>query len=159
MKRKSRWDEGSSAKQQKHMVPCMPTIINVKNSDNKAQEIYILQLQIREATMKLGLPNLGIPPDKKDRSPSPEPIYNNRGVRMNTRYERTKTRLINLRNTAITQLMVVDPSYKPPAIFAYKNSALEDKIEIPQEQYPQYNFMGLILGPRGHFLDRMKEKH
>ena len=45
----------------------MPTIINVKNTDNKAQEIYILQLQIREATMKLGLPNLGIPPDKKDR--------------------------------------------------------------------------------------------
>ena len=64
---------------------------------------------------------------------------------MNTRYERTKTRLINLRNTAITQLMAVDPSYKPPAIFAYKNSALEDKIEIPQEQYPQYNFMVRIL--------------
>jgi len=158
MKRKSRWDEGSSAKQQKHMVPCMPTIINVKNSDNKAQEIYILQLQIREATMKLGLPNLGIPPDKKDRSPSPEPIYNNRGVRMNTRYERTKCKLINTRNSSITKLKAIDPTYQPPSCFAYKNASLEDKIDVPQDQYPQYNFMGLILGPRGNSLEKIKDR-
>jgi len=163
LKRKSRWDDGGGASKvavtQSPSTPALSTMIDVASADHKQQQAHILQLQIREATNKLGLPNLGIPPDRKDRSPSPEPIYNNRGVRMNTRYERTKTRLINLRNTAITQLMAVDPSYKPPAIFAYKNSALEDKIEIPQEQYPQYNFMGLILGPRGHFLDRMKEKH
>jgi hypothetical protein len=37
----------------------MPTIINIQNADSKAQDIYVLQLQIREATQKLSMPTLG----------------------------------------------------------------------------------------------------
>jgi hypothetical protein len=51
---------------------------------------------------------------------------------MNTRYERTKAKLINQRNAAITKLKALDPTYQPPAQFAYKNSKLEDKIDVPQ---------------------------
>ena len=28
----------------------------------------------------------------------------------------------------------------------YKNGLLEARVEVPQEEFPQYNFMGLILG-------------
>ncbi len=37
----------------------MPTIINIQNADSKAQDIYVLQLQIRDATQKLTMPTLG----------------------------------------------------------------------------------------------------
>lgn len=158
-KRKSRWDAGSEEAQQKHTIPSMPTIINIQNADSKAQDIYVLQLQIREATQKLTMPTLGIPANPRDRSPSPEPIYNSKGVRMNTRYERTKAKLINQRNTAITKLKALDPTYQPPAQFAYKNSKLEDKVDVPQDEYPQYNFMGLLLGPRGNSLEKIKQKY
>jgi len=158
-KRKSRWDDGSSKKNEKHVVPGMQTIINVANVDNKQQQIYLLQLQIREATQKLTMPSLGIPPNPRDRSPSPEPIYNSKGVRMNTRYERTKAKLTNMRNNAITKLKVLDPTYQPPGNYSYKNTNLEDKIDVPQEEYPQYNFMGLILGPRGNSLEKIKAKY
>ena len=40
-------------------IPSMPTIINIQNADSKAQDIYVLQLQIREATQKLTMPTLG----------------------------------------------------------------------------------------------------
>ena len=30
---------------------------------------------------------------------------------------------------------------------------------IFQKEYPQYNFMGLILGPRGNTLDKIKQKY
>ena len=64
----------------------MSTIVNVeKMGDEKAQEIYLLNLQIREITAKMGTPTLGIPLNPRDRSPSPEPIYNSKGVRVNTR--------------------------------------------------------------------------
>jgi len=157
-KRKSRWDNGSN-KQEKHNVPSMPTIINIANTDTKSQDIYLLQLGIREATSKLAMPNLGIPPNPRDRSPSPEPIYNSKGVRMNTRYERTKAKLVSQRNNYITKLKVLDPTYQPPACFQYKNSKLEDRVEVPQDEYPQYNFMGLILGPRGNSLEKIKQKY
>lgn len=156
-KRKSRWDKSSHPEAPRDKV-ALPTMINIANADTKAQEIYILQLQIREATNKLGLPSLGIPINPKDRSPSPEPIYNSKGIRMNTRQERTKAKLINQRNNAITKLKVLDPSYQPPTCFQYKNSKLEDKIEVPQDEYPQYNFMGLLLGPRGNSLEKIKQK-
>jgi len=158
-KRKSRWDNGSASKMEKHSVPSMPTIININNTDTKAQDIYLLQLGIKECTSKMAMPNVGIPPNPRDRSPSPEPIYNSKGVRMNTRYERTKGKLVNQRNNYITKLKALDPTYQPPACFSYKNSKLEDRVEVPQDEYPQYNFMGLILGPRGNSLEKIKQKH
>ena len=82
----SRWDTGSNNKGEKHVAPGMSTIVNVERmGDEKAQEIYLLNLQIREITAKMGTPTLGIPLNPRDRSPSPEPIYNSKGVRVNTR--------------------------------------------------------------------------
>ena len=84
----SRWDTGSNNKGEKHVAPGMSTIVNVERmGDEKAQEIYLLNLQIREITAKMGTPTLGIPLNPRDRSPSPEPIYNSKGVRVNTRSE------------------------------------------------------------------------
>ena len=84
----SRWDTGSNNKGEKHVAPGMSTIVNVERmGDEKAQEIYLLNLQIREITAKMGTPTLGIPLNPRDRSPSPEPIYNSKGVRVNTRFE------------------------------------------------------------------------
>lgn len=160
-KRKSRWDTGSANKGQKHVAPGMSTIINMNApgmNDPKAQEIYLLNLQIRESSVKMGQATLGIPPNPKDRSPSPEPTYNAKGVRTNTRYERTRAKLQNVRNSAITKLRMLDPSYKPPECMNYKNTLLEDRIEVPQEEHPEHNFMGLILGPRGHYLFKLQEK-
>jgi len=158
-KRKSRWDTGSNNKGEKHVAPGMSTIVNVERmGDEKAQEIYLLNLQIREITAKMGTPTLGIPLNPRDRSPSPEPIYNSKGVRVNTRIERQRVKLQNQRNTAITKLKVLDPTYDPPACMKYKNGLLEQRIEVPQEEYPQYNFMGLILGPRGHYISKLQER-
>ena len=61
------------------------------------------------------------------------------------RIERQRVKLQNQRNTAITKLKMLDPTYDPPACMKYKNGLLEQRIEVPQEEYPQHNFMGLIL--------------
>ena len=76
---------------------------------------------------------LGIPENPRDRSPSPEPIYNNQGVRINTRIDRTKNKLINQRNSAITKLKEIDPEYQPPSAYKYKNATLEEKVMIPAD--------------------------
>ena len=53
---------------------------------------------------------------------------------------------------------MLDPTYDPPACMKYKNGLLEARVEVPQEEYPQYNFMGLILGPRGHYISKLQER-
>jgi len=48
------------------------------------------------------------------RSPSPEPIYNGEGKRMNTREYRTRKRLEEERHKLIQQMQDLNPDYKPP---------------------------------------------
>ncbi|EFJ49824.1 hypothetical protein VOLCADRAFT_39414, partial [Volvox carteri f. nagariensis] len=51
------------------------------------------------------------------RSPSPEPIYNEFGIRLNTREQRTREKLQERRTELIMELIKKNPNYKPPADF------------------------------------------
>ena len=136
-KRKSRWDAGSYVGELA-VGGQLPTSVNIEElKEPKQQEIFLLQLKIRELTGRLGLHNLGIPSDPKDRSPSPEPVYNDKGVRVNTRLERTRTKLIAERTNTITRLRGLDPTYFPPACMNYRCPELEDRVEVPQALFPE----------------------
>ena len=111
----------------------MSTSIDASKMDDDQQKIYVLRMQIQESTSRLARKDLGIPPNPRDRSPSPEPIYNNKGVRINTREERTRNQLVSQRNNAITKLKEIDPTYQPPSHYKYKNVQLEDKVMIPSD--------------------------
>ncbi len=99
--------------------------------DEKSQQIYLCQMQIQEATIKLGRADLGIPANPRDRSPSPEPIYNNKGFRINKREDRVRSRLVNQRNAAISKLKTLDPTYQPPSHYKFEEVKLEDRVLIP----------------------------
>ena len=71
---------------------------------------------------------------------------------------RTKNKLIVMRNNAVTRLKELDPTYKPPSSFNYRNAELEDRVNIPAEEYPHINFVGMLLGPRGTALEEVKTK-
>ena len=53
--------------------------IDMSKSTETQQQIYVLQMQINESTRMLARPDLGIPANPRDRSPSPEPVYNSSG--------------------------------------------------------------------------------
>ena len=130
--------------------------LDISKTDERSQQIHVLRLQIQDCSTRLQRTDLGIPENPRDRSPSPEPIYNNQGVRINTRIDRTKNKLINQRNNAITKLKEIDPDYQPPSAYKYKNANLEEKVMIPADEHPHINFVGLILGPRGKQLEEIK---
>lgn len=54
-------------------------------------------------------------------------------MRINTREDRVRNRLVNQRNAAITKLRSLDPTYQPPSSYKYKNVQLEDRVTIPAE--------------------------
>ena len=136
----------------------MSASLDASKMSNDQQAIFVLQMQINESTRNLAKPDYGIPPNPKDRSPSPEPIYNSNGKRINTRLDRTKNKWINQRNNAITKLKQLDSTYQPPSQYNYKNVKLEDKVMLPADEHPEINFVGLLLGPRGNHLEKIKEE-
>uniref|UniRef100_A0AC34FM12 Branchpoint-bridging protein n=1 Tax=Panagrolaimus sp. ES5 TaxID=591445 RepID=A0AC34FM12_9BILA len=90
------------------------------------------------------------------RSPSPEPIYDYYGKRMNTREVRKKQELEQRRHEKIQELLKLKPEYNPPADYRPPNIKLYGKVWIPQDKYPEINFVGLLIGPRGNSLKALE---
>ena len=83
------------------------------------------------------------------RSPSPDPKYDTFGKRTNTREQRVKGKLNFERQRLIERAMYMNPYFRPPADYKPELKKLTKKVFIPVHDNPAYNFIGLIIGPRG----------
>lgn len=92
------------------------------------------------------------------RSPSPEPIYSSDGKRLNTREFRTRKRLEEQRHQLILRMQCMNPEFKPPSDYKPPVIRVSDKVLIPQEEHPDINFVGLLIGPRGNTLKAMEKE-
>lgn len=150
-KRKSRWEDDDSS-QPKFQLPDFMKDFSMETDP----EIQILNLRLLEISRTL---QANLPLDDRPegaRSPSPEPVYDNMGIRINTREFRARERLNKERQDIITQIIKRNPNYKPPA--DYRPPKLHKKLFIPVKDFPGYNFIGLIIGPRGNTQKRMEKE-
>ena len=66
------------------------------------------------------------------RSPSPEPIYNSEGKRLNTREFRVRKKLEEERHVLIQEAQILNEDYKPPADYKYVVVVTTDTIKSCQ---------------------------
>ena len=120
------------------------------------ESVFLVTIEIEECTRKLRLNEFMT--TSGERSPSPEPIYDNTGKRLNTREVRKKQELEQRRHEKIMLLKTLNPDYKPPADYRPPNIRLHEKVWIPQEEHPEINFVGLLIGPRGNTLKALEQE-
>jgi splicing factor 1 len=109
------------------------------------------RLRMEEITHKLvnDALELGIDP-VRGRSPSPEPTYDPAsGKRTNTRDLRNREKLQIERQYLVLEAQFLCPLFRPPPDFRPVSLKKTRKLYVPQDKYPDYNFIGLIIGPRG----------
>lgn len=82
-------------------------------------------------------------------------VYGADGKRKNTRAVRWRQRLTAERQDILEKLMQLNPATRQSALFKRKRTK---KIRIPIEEHPQYNFIGLIIGPRGKTQKELEAK-
>ncbi|KAF3812766.1 hypothetical protein GH733_019129 [Mirounga leonina] len=141
--KRSHWNQDTM--KQKMVNPGMPTIFP-PGLTQEQERAYIVQLQIEDLTHKLYTGDLGIPPTLRT---SPEPIYNSKGTRLNAREFHTGKMPEEERHNLIIEMVALNPNFKPPADYKPLKTCVSDKIiMIPQDTYPEINFMGLLIGPR-----------
>ena len=63
--------------------------------------------------------DLGIPMNIEQRSPSPEPVYDSQGKRLNTREVRTRAKLDAERHKLVVEMLKLNPDYKAPPDYKY----------------------------------------
>ena len=138
-------------------LPGMPT--NLTPQQNI--EMGKLQARLREINVKLRNVDTeaarvdALPRGHRERSPSPPPIYGADGKRKNTRVVRWKERYDAERYDVVEKLMDMNPATRQSGLFKRKRTK---KIRIPIEEHPTYNFIGLIIGPRGKTQKELESK-
>ncbi|CAF9936127.1 MAG: hypothetical protein HETSPECPRED_010019 [Heterodermia speciosa] len=149
-KKRNRWGDASENKAAGLMG--LPTEIKA-NMTNEQLEAYVLHLRIQEISEKLRINDV-VPADG-DRSPSPPPQYDNFGRRVNTREYRYRKRLEDERHKQIEKAMKIIPNYHPPSDYR-RPTKTQEKVYVPVNDYPEINFIGLLIGPRGNTLKKME---
>lgn len=152
-KRKTRWAEDPKPLLGIQLPGFVKELTGGMELDPEVQQLNAKLMDISRL-MQSGLPLDDRP--EGARSPSPEPVYDNMGVRINTREYRAREKLTRERQEIISQLIKKNPAFKPPA--DYRPPKLYKKLYIPVKEYPGYNFIGLIIGPRGNTQKRMEKE-
>ncbi|CEJ92917.1 Putative Zinc knuckle transcription factor splicing factor msl5 [[Torrubiella] hemipterigena] len=151
-KKRNRWGDASENKAAGLMG--LPTAI-LSTMTSEQLEAYTLHLRIEEISQKLRIDDV-VPADG-DRSPSPAPQYDNHGRRVNTREYRYRKRLEDERHKLIEKAMKTIPNYHPPQDYR-RPTKTQEKVWVPVNDYPEINFIGLLLGPRGNTLKKMESE-
>ncbi|KEF54997.1 branchpoint-bridging protein [Exophiala aquamarina CBS 119918] len=149
-KKRNRWGEADENKAAGLMG--LPTMIQA-NMTAEQLEAYTLHLRIEEISQKLRIND--VVPAEGDRSPSPPPQYDNFGRRVNTREFRYRKRLEDERHKLIEKAMKTIPNYHPPSDYR-RPTKTQEKVYVPVNDYPEINFIGLLIGPRGNTLKKME---
>ncbi|CAG8728242.1 26297_t:CDS:2 [Racocetra persica] len=149
-KRRSRW----GGEESKVNIPGLPTAIT-SNMSKEQLDTYLLHMRLEEIGRKLRTGDY-VPPER-ERSPSPEPVYDSQGKRVNTREYRYRKKLEDERHKLIEEAIKRNPDYKPPADYK-RPTKVQDKVYIPAKEFPEINFIGLLIGPRGNTLKKMESE-
>ncbi|KAJ9637214.1 hypothetical protein H2199_007500 [Coniosporium tulheliwenetii] len=142
-KKRNRWGDASENKAAGLMG--LTTAIRA-NMTSEQLEAYTLHLRIEEISQKLRI---------NDVVSSPPPQYDNFGRRVNTREYRYRKRLEEERHKLIEKAMKVIPNYHPPSDYR-RPTKTQEKVYVPVNDYPEINFIGLLIGPRGNTLKKME---
>ena len=94
------------------------------------------------------------------RSPSPPPTYEAHGRRTNTREVRYRKKLEDERIRLVDRAMKNDPNFRPPVEYHQQKRSQRpsEKVYIPVKEFPEINFFGLLVGPRGNSLKKMEKE-
>ncbi|EXJ82345.1 branchpoint-bridging protein [Capronia epimyces CBS 606.96] len=149
-RKRNRWGEAGENKAAGLMG--LPTMIQA-NMTAEQLEAYTLHLRVEEISQKLRIND--VVPAETDRSPSPPPQYDNFGRRVNTREFRYRKRLEDERHKLIEKAMKTIPNYHPPSDYR-RPTKTQEKVYVPVNDYPEINFIGLLIGPRGNTLKKME---
>ncbi|KAA0175565.1 hypothetical protein FNF27_02975 [Cafeteria roenbergensis] len=146
-KRRRRWQssDDTSSLFGARVVPAVLAMMP-RGLTGRQQRVFLLKVQKEELLMR----SARVAEDAKARaedparSPSPPAQYDSNGMRTNSREQRMRAAL-NKRKLECDEWI----AQLNPASCGARGPTFKRKVYIPYKRYPEHNFIGQIIGPRG----------
>lgn len=136
----------------------LPTSVLAEHSApaDATPEVHFLFAELGRLNRRLiaGAPFDDRPGRKSEAEPAP--IYDANGVRVNTRDVVEREKFTHRRMELLEEICHKCPTFRPPP--DYRPNKRIAKLLIPVDEYPGYNFFGLIIGPRGSTQKQMQRE-
>jgi splicing factor 1 len=87
--------------------------------------------------------------EKEAREPEEDQKFDEEGNVTNSIEQKVKINLLREREILTEMALEINPKFQPPNKVKIEPKKLTKKIYIPIDRFPDYNFIGLIIGPRG----------
>jgi splicing factor 1 len=94
--------------------------------------------------------------DPDIRPPSPPPVYDKNGNRTNSRDQRCKQTMQKEYHRLVSSMIKRLDGYIAPT--DYRAPKIIRRIEIPSDRFPDVNFLGMLIGPRGINHKRLEDE-
>jgi Splicing factor 1 helix-hairpin domain/KH domain len=114
----------------------------------REQRLEVLLEKIRAGEIEI--PDFGIRP------PSPPPVFDRKGARANSVEARYSLSMQREFSNLVYWMTKHITGYTPPA--EYRPPMFSKRLFLPTDQYPEINFVGLVIGPKGTTLRRLQEE-
>lgn len=150
LKKKNR---GWGKKWEKNFNP--PPLNNIAQTLSQEEIEYFLRLHRLDDLNRKEKDNILEIPDPDIRSPSPEPIYNKEGQRINTLNNRVRNKMKLEKNNLIEDCQKMDVGFMTP--YDYKEMKRTRKIYLPEYENTDLSYVPIILGPGGRTQQLMEE--
>jgi len=160
-KRKAKWPGQSAPKKGKRWglledkpFKPLPYVDLPVGLSEKEIDQFLREQRLEDLHRKIQMHQLeDVEPDI--RPPSPPPLYDRQGNRLNTRDMRIRKAMVAEYSRLVRYMMKAIEGYQAPA--DWRPQKLIKKIIIPYEKFPQAPFMGVIIGARGVNHKRLQE--
>lgn len=93
---------------------------------------------------------------KYKRDPSPPPKYDRDGMKINTRDRVVREALEKERHEMVELAAGSIKGYMPPSNYTRPRKTME-RLYVPVKDYPEINFVGFLIGPRGNTLKQLQQ--
>jgi len=119
------------------------------------EALFVYRVRVEEIQLRLSLVPMEAARQAADpaRSPSPEPEYDSNGKKLNGREARLAKALTEKRDRLLERMMDLNPALAGPT-----GPKFVRRLFIPWRDYPNYNFIGLIIGPRGNTQKKLEKE-
>lgn len=125
------------------------------NAEPVQELLFLYRVRVEEYSLKLATvasEAIRISRDPR-RSPSPPAKYDSTGKRINSREQRMTKDLLGKRDAVLEKMVDLNPTLAGPS-----GPRFVRKVYIPWREYPNYNFIGLVIGPRGVTQKRLEQE-